>query len=437
MQRRDAVVRNMQSIQISTAEKSGSNISIGDFFRRYPVLLLFTSITLIANIAYMTMIPLVPLYFRSHFHVTHEIYIGIAISAYVTSETILKPLTGSLGDRFRRTGLVIMALLIATITPHLLAHSRSTMSFIIIRMVDGVGAALLWPSIIALFADATDEEHRATAMSLFTTCMLIGMGAGMTLSTFLKAWLGTYQYVFIMISAVACCALIATLLLNKKISISIKQRQKHLETSDEKPGFMESIRKITSNRSAVKLISVLIFLAFAQMFGTSMLTPITVLFTSDELGWQEKELWKMFLGAGVVLALLAIPAGRMADRIGKENAVKLGMGISSVCLLLMVGIRQPWTLVLAGIGYGVSFAIGAPAWMALVTHGEWADLRGTVLGVVTSFQGAGAIAGPIFGTTIYHHFGHYSPFAVTGLILLFCLVISLFWLRPIKPAEEK
>ena len=71
--------RNRKMLTDST--NKGGQISILDFFRKYPALIILAAVALIADTSYMTMIPLVPLYFRDHFQVRHDILIGFAISA--------------------------------------------------------------------------------------------------------------------------------------------------------------------------------------------------------------------------------------------------------------------------------------------------------------------------------------------------------------------
>lgn len=439
-------------------KKSGRQLSIGGFFRRYPVLLILAAVTLIADTCYMTVIPLVPLYFRSNFNVRHEIFIGIALSAFVLSETLMKPVAGLAGDRFRRTNLVMGGLLVASITPFFLGRANSTATFMLVRLVDGITAAALWPAMVALFADATDEDDRATAMSIFAMCMAVSAGVGFTLSPFLKALFGSYDYVFIAMSTLMATAFLVMFFSRHRVRSAIQRRT---DSQPARGGLRENLRKIRAHRALYRQLCVLIFLAFAQMFGTSMLTPTSMLFVTDQLHWNEKHLWRVFLIAGAFIGLISLPAGRLADRIGKENSVKAGMALSAVCLLVMAILKQPWTLALAVAGFGISFVLGAPAWMALVTRGEWAGMRGAVLGIVTAFQGAGTVLGPTVGTFIYHlpdtrtldyidrllgptlsamtyhWFGPYAPFTVTGIIMALCSIAAFLWLQPVGQADAE
>ncbi len=407
------------------------NLSIREFFAKYPTLFVLAIVTVMANMCYTTVISLVPYYFRGNFAIKNDVLIGLAISGFVTAETCLKPFAGAMGDRFRRTNLLNAGLFIGIFTPILLGHARNPYEFILVRMIDGLGAALVWPAMIALMADTTDEKDRATAMSIFTMCLMAGMGAGVTMSPFLKALFGTYSYVFGMMSVLMVAGFTVMFVFNKRVASAAK-KQLRQNGQFERVSFRQNLKKLMSTPVIYTQIVVLVILAFLQMFGTSMLTPTVFLFAADVLHWREKHVWRGFLVAAIIVAAIAIPAGRLADRIGKENSVKISMALAAACLMTMAIVKEPWTLALAVIGYGISFVIGAPSWMALVTRGEWSGMRGAVLGVVTAFQGAGVIIGPTAGTLIWNHFGHYGPFGACASFLTVCAIVSLIGLRPIR-----
>ena len=252
-------------------QKLKSQMSIVDFFRKYPTLLVLAIVSVMANICYSTVISMVPFYFRGHFAVKNVVLIGFAISAFVLAETCLKPFAGALGDRFRRTNLLSAGLFIGIFTPILLGRATTPHLFILVRLIDGAGAALVWPAMIALFADTTDEKDRATAMSVFTMCLMAGMGAGVTLSPFLKALLGTYTYVFVMMSVFMGSGFVVMVVFSRRVRVDAKTQLTKGGHTDAT--FRANLRKLLSNRAVYTQLIVLVMMAFLQMFGTSMLTP--------------------------------------------------------------------------------------------------------------------------------------------------------------------
>ncbi|HOC93390.1 MAG TPA: MFS transporter [bacterium] len=426
-----------------------ARISIREFFRRYPVVLLLAAVTLSADLCYKMMIPLVPLLFAGRGW--SKVLAGAAQSGFVLSETALKPITGGLGDRVKRTNLVMLSLAVGMVTPFFYAKAQGPGAFLALRLIDGAGAAALWPAIIALFADATDEKHRATAMSVFTICMLCSLGIGFTLAPLIKATFGDYEHVFATMSLLMVCAMVLTVWSSKRICRAVKAGVDARARAADPATMAQNLKKLLTDWPVLGQLATLIFIAFMQMMGTSMVTHTTFFFLFDELGWEEKDLWYVIPLAGAGIALLALPAGRLADVAGREAAVKVSMSISAVCLGLMAIVREPWTLGVAAAGYGLAFVVGAPAWMALVTRGEWAGLRGAVLGVVTAFQGAGAAIGLFLGPVLYgdglkieitiaentyNLAGRYAPFGACAAILGVCALAAFIGLRPLKQKQD-
>jgi len=408
----------------------GATVSLREFIKKYPILLVLGAATFMVQTCYAMMLALVPMYFRNNIVVPHDIYIGLAISAYVFSETLAKPFAGWAGDKLKRTSLVMVALALAASTPHLLSRASSPITFVGIRLIDGIGAALLWPSIIALFADVSPEKNRATAMSMFTLCMVAGGAIGFALCPFLRVQYGSYYYVFFTISGIMSVAFLMMAGFSGTINDWAARKKKSEPRREDEDSNNRGLKKIFASRRQMFHLGVLVVLAFTQMFGASALVPGMQLFTHDVLGWRESQMWRAFALVGGMFALVALPAGRIADRIGKENAVKIGFFLSSSTLLLMYYVRSPWTLALAALGNGTGFVLGAPSWIALITRSEWADIRGTVLGTVTAFQGAGAIAGPPVALFIYNQYGPHAPFGLIGWILGVCILIAMIGLHP-------
>jgi len=298
-----------------------ARISIREFFRRYPVVLLLAAVTLSADLCYKMMIPLVPLLFAGRGW--SKVLAGAAQSGFVLSETALKPITGGLGDRVKRTNLVMLSLAVGMVTPFFYAKAQGPGAFLALRLIDGAGAAALWPAIIALFADATDEKHRATAMSVFTICMLCSLGIGFTLAPLIKATFGDYEHVFATMSLLMVCAMVLTVWSSKRICRAVKAGVDARARAADPATMAQNLKKLLTDWPVLGQLATLIFIAFMQMMGTSMVTHTTFFFLFDELGWEEKDLWYVIPLAGAGIALLALPAGRLADVAGREAAVSV------------------------------------------------------------------------------------------------------------------
>src|SRR5262249_33460850 len=53
--------------------------------------------------------------------------------------------------------------------------SFEVFSFVILRAVDGLGAAMLWPAAFSAMGDAVEDTERQQAMSLLNLCYMLGI----------------------------------------------------------------------------------------------------------------------------------------------------------------------------------------------------------------------------------------------------------------------
>lgn len=123
---------------------------------------------------------------------------------------------------------------------------------------------------------------------------------------------------------------------------------------------------------------------------------IGTLYLQNLLGWSSFETALGFLPAGLLVAFLSPNAGKVADRIGTERMVAIGMALFVVgyALFLRIGTSSDYvatvmpTIVLIGLGFAITF----PALNMQATNGVDDNEQGLASGLFnTSSQVGGAI----------------------------------------------
>lgn len=105
-------------------------------------------------------------------------WVGIIGTAYLIAEGVLKSPFGLLGDRIGRKTLIVTGPLLSTFTALMTPHIHNPYSLLALRVIDGMGAAALWPSAFSLIGDHVPEAKRASAMSLFNLAYILGIALG-------------------------------------------------------------------------------------------------------------------------------------------------------------------------------------------------------------------------------------------------------------------
>ncbi len=172
----------------------------------------------------------------------------------------------------------------------------------------------------------------------------------------------------------------------------------------------------------------LLFVALALLlwgFGEGMFfnfVPIYLdtqfLLSKYEIGW--------VLGAfGLSMAVTHIPAGRLADRVGRRPLLILAwvLGLASA---LVMGFSLVLPLFLVGLfGYGLTAFVSSPlSSYVTAARGKWPV--GTALSFSTATFGMGMVLGPVTGGWIGDHYGMRMSFFAAAALFLVSNVFILF-----------
>jgi len=165
---------------------------------------------------------------------------------------------------------------------------------------------------------------------------------------------------------------------------------------------------------------------FVTFLSAQLITPIVPVL-ADKLGAQDLNIAAVSATHIILLALLQIFTGALADRFGKRRTIALGAFLAALSSILCV-LAWSWKqlLILRAIG-GVADAIAGPALLALVAELSGKQ-KGKAMGIFRSSQGLAFIIGPTIGGTIayfsYIHAPFFVDFCLTILgILIFLLLV--------------
>src|SRR5687768_5314569 len=126
----------------------------------------------------------------------------------------------------------------------------------------------------------------------------------------------------------------------------------------------------------------------------------------------------LVLGAlGFSMAVMHIPAGRIADRFGRRPLLILGWIIGLLSAVIM-GLALTLPLFLIGLfGYGLTAFVSSPM-SSYVTAGRGNWPIGTVLSLTTATFAMGMVLGPVTGGWIGDNYGMRVSFFVAAAMFL-------------------
>ncbi len=398
------------------------------------------------------------------------------IMAYLLTITSLLLSLGKLSDMFGRKLIFASGLAIFTIGSGLCASSATENQLIFYRIIQGIGAAMLMATGVAIITHAFPPRERGKAMGLIGTVVAIGSMAGPITGGFLIENIGWQSIFYINVPVGIFGTAMALKVLNKDETtkgetfdipgaftlftglVSLLLALSEGQDSGWDSGYIVSLFIlsivffilfiIVENRAkhpmmelrhfrnmpfAAANISALI--SFIAMFSVILLMPF---FLQEELGYSPQDVGIVFLAVPLVMSVISPLSGWLSDRTDSYILSSTGVGIASVSILLLSFlssssgfIEVTLRLALLGLGLGLfqapnnSIIMGSlPKEQLGIAAGTMGTMRnmGMVIGI--------AVSGAVFSNRYVYYGSSFLPafhdtYVVSAVICGIAMVTSL------------
>lgn len=364
--------------------------------------------------------------------------VGVVMGAFLLAEALGRPGLGALSDYLGRKPLIVLGLLVSACASIGVLRTGHPASLVLVRVLDGLGAAAFWPSLFAAVGDTTSSEDRGTGMSVLNVAYMVGLAFGPLAGGWMNSRFSTpsepvYHAAFYLSAGLFVSAsLLALMFVPKHAHTGVAGRPKG-------EGFAGAGALVDAAARSWRLLA----LAFVTFLGIGILIPVVELYALDRYGIDQKTFGSLFLAPAIVIALAAVPLGRLSDRWGRVSSIRAGMLLCGLSLWAVPFVGNCYALSAGAIVVGLGFLLAFPAWMALLTEVTGADSRGSVLGAAGMAQGFGAIAGAVAGGKMYHGSpivpgisAHDGPIFLAAALLTLSFVLAALLLRGAASRSE-
>ena len=188
------------------------------------------------------------------------------------------------------------------------------------------------------------------------------------------------------------------------------------------------MKRTLLSRGNIRVSLVLLGLALLIVnLGFGMFTPILPQY-ANLLGIDAAALSYVYSLYNVALIVCLIPAGIMADRLGRVKTIVIGMILFAVSSLMLAFVKDLVQFAVARTIEGVGSALSIPAVFALTADLAPTERRGSGMGFTSTLETVGYLASPTLGGLIAQTAGLAVPFYVAFLLAL----VSAALVLPIK-----
>jgi len=376
---------------------------VGRALRRTPLLAglprevaILTAVAFAVALGFGILIPVLPVFART-FDVS-ALEASAVISVFALVRFVTSPLAGGLVDRFGERTTMTSGLLIVAVSSFAAGFSQTYPQLLVLRGVGGLGSSMFTVSAMALLLRVVATEQRGRAAGAFQGGFIIGGVAGPAVGGLVVAWSIRAPF-FVYAAALLLAAAISLIFL---AGTRLQEREHEVAAGEE--NMLEQLRTALRDRAYQAANTTNLVTGFV-VFG--LRTSAVPLYVVEGLGETATIGGIGFLIAAGIQALLLLPAGRMADTVGRRRALLWGTIGTTVGMLVMtlsdVAVNGWGTQAVAGTAlFLLAMAIqgAAGAFLGSAPAAVVGDIMGGRRGgiVVATFQmmsDVGAIAGPL------------------------------------------
>lgn len=138
----------------------------------------------------------------------------------------------------------------------------------------------------------------------------------------------------------------------------------------------------------------------------------------------------MYMIFNVVSVLLAIPIGKLSDKIGREKLILLGFLVYALVYFLFGKFNSIHVFIFLFILYGVYSALTDGTQKAMISDIVSKDMKGTGFGIYHAILGITLLPASLIAGLLYDHVNSNAPFyfgSTMALIAALLMIIFLFY----------
>ncbi|MFC1581757.1 MFS transporter, partial [Candidatus Neomarinimicrobiota bacterium] len=306
--------------------------------------------------------------------------VGLLITCFTLPGIFLTPILGIFADRYGRKKILIPSLIVFGIAGSLCAFVRDFNSLLILRIIQGIGAASLGFLNITILGDLYSGKERTTAMGYNVSVLSIGTATfpiiGGILATF-----GWYFPFFLPVLAIPI-GLVSLLLLNN-------HEQKSRVLFKE---YLFNAWIIVKNRKVVGLFIASI-IGFIILYG-SLLTFLPLLIGKGFNG-SSVIIGLIMATMSITTAIISSNLGNLIRRFSEESLLRSSFVFYAIALLMIPKVPNLWMLAVAIIFYGIGHGLNIPTIQTLLAELSSTEERGVIMSLNGMVLRIGQTLGPI------------------------------------------
>jgi len=338
--------------------------------------------------------------------------VGLLISVFTLPGVVFTPGLGILADRYGRKPVLVPSLMLFAIAGGACGLARDFEVLLVLRTLQGVGAASLGAINVTIIGDLYEEARRTTAMGYNAAVLSIGTAIYPAIGGALAA-IAWYAPFFLPLAAMAV-----------GMAVLLVLRSPTPKSEGRLVDYLRDAHRAMRRRESLVMFTASI-VAFVLIYGAYLSYFPFLLAQAFEL----TEIW-----IGLVMALTSTTTalgsfrlGTLAHRFSERRLVTAGFVLYTLSMAAIPFARPLPVLIAAVLLFGFANGITIPSILAILSRIAPPELRAVFMSVNGMLLRLGQTLGPILAGAAYLVFGIEATFwasAILAVGMLVTLVVS-------------
>lgn len=361
-----------------------------------------------ADISSEMVYPIIPLYLTVVLGATPAL-VGVIEGIAESIASLLKVFSGYVSDRFQKKKAIAFSGYATGVLYKLaLIFAGSWVGILTARVIDRFGKGIRTAPRDVMVAESADKASMGKSFGVHKMLDMAGSAFGILLSFILLTTMGEGSYKTIFIISVI------PILIALFMFVFIKE-PKGKGTIVEREHFWKNIKNLDGQ---LKL-----YLAVTFLFTLGNSSNSFLLLRAYDVGFSSSTAILLYFIYNITASSLAIPCGKLSDRIGRKIVLVAGYIIFSLVYFGFAVCSNKIFMILIFIIYGIYTAMTAGVERAFISEIAPKELKGTMLGLHSTLAGLALLPASVIAGLLWDGIGAFAPFVFGGVMSLLAAII--------------
>ena len=372
-------------------------------------------VSFFADISSEMVYPIIPLYLTSVFGATPAL-VGLIEGIAESLASLLKVFSGYITDKYKKkkpiafvgysTGVLYKIALIA---------AGSWVGILSARVIDRIGKGIRTSPRDVMVSESALEGQAGKAFGIHKALDMAGSATGILIAYFLlKNASGPFDYKKIFLLS------IIPALISLAVFFLIKEK-KAARLPEKREPFWKNVVKLDDQ---LKL-----YLAVTFLFTLGNSSNAFLLLRAKSVGFDDTTVILLYFIYNVSASLLAIPAGKRSDKVGRKRLLVSGYIVFSLVYFGFAFAYNQIFMIALFVFYGVYTAMITGVERAFIAEISPKELKGTMLGLHSTVVGIALLPASTIAGVLWTSFGAAVPFVFGASMSLAAALILLFFMK--------